>query len=334
MIVVVSQTSKSQFREPSPMKSEIDPSKADAFTHALAGGAGGALSMALTYPLVAVTTRLQTQTKNSETDKLTLAENVKEIYKKDGILGFFAGLESAMLGMTLSNFVYYYCYEASSRCLMRARRTQKLSTAESMLVGSIAGSVNAVIANPLWVANTRMTVDKSDRGVLTTIANISKTEGLSALFSGLKPALVLVINPIIQYTVYEQLKNRVLESRQKRVLSPSWAFLLGALGKLAATGSTYPYVTMKARMHLSRNEESSPVKKPKSLLSLMNEVIKKDGLLGLYSGIGVKLVQSILTAAFLFFFKEGLVIWSMKLLRLLRTFNRKRKVLTTAGAHS
>lgn len=332
MIVVISQASKPQFHEPSPMKSEIDPSKADAFTHALAGGAGGALSMALTYPLVAITTRLQTQTKSSETDKLTVAETIREIYEKNGILGFFAGLESAVLGMTLSNFVYYYCYEASSRCLMRARRTQRLNTAESMLVGSIAGSVNAVIANPLWVANTRMTVDKSDRGVLATIANISKTEGLSALFSGLKPALVLVINPIIQYTVYEQLKNRVLESRQKRVLSPSWAFILGALGKLAATSSTYPYVTMKARMHLSKNEESSPAENSKSLLSLMGEIIKRDGVLGLYSGIGVKLIQSILTAAFLFFFKEGLVIWSIKLLRLLRAFNRKRKLLTTARA--
>ena len=172
-----------------------------------------------------------------------------------------------------------------------------------------------------------MTVQKSDRGTLSTIFDIVKDEGISGLFKGLNPALILVINPIIQYTVYEQLKNWILSSRQTRTLSPSWAFILGAVGKLAATGSTYPYVTMKARMHLLGEHKSSTAAPPRSLLSLMAEIIKKDGILGLYRGIGIKLVQSILTAAFLFFFKEGLVIWSMRVLRAWSRFNTKRRSL-------
>ncbi|SCV06083.1 LANO_0H21726g1_1 [Lachancea nothofagi CBS 11611] len=310
------------------MGAEIKVSQADAFTHALAGAAGGAMSMALTYPLVAVTTKLQTQGSNESHEskklkkKLSLAETAKEVYQEQGVYGFFAGLESAILGMTLSTFVYYYCYEASSRCLLSAKGKQRLNTAESMLVGSIAGSVNAATSNPLWVANTRMTVNASKRGTLGTILDIARNEGPASLFNGLKPALVLVINPIIQYTVFEQLKNRVLESNQKSTLGPSWAFALGAIGKLVATGSTYPYVTMKARMHLQNNENKSSTEK--SLIQLMINTVKKNGVSELYRGMGIKLIQSVLTAAFLFFFKEGLVIWSLKLVRLLSQVRRRR----------
>lgn len=61
-----------------------------------------------------------------------------------------------------------------------------------------------------------------------------------ALWQGVKPALVLVTNPVIQFTVFEQLKT-LLEKRIKRL--KGWHFfLLGALSKLIATASTYPYM--------------------------------------------------------------------------------------------
>ncbi|SCU95032.1 LAME_0F10418g1_1 [Lachancea meyersii CBS 8951] len=314
------------------MSTQADASQADAFAHALAGAGGGAMSMALTYPLVAVTTKMQTlgSDETPETvEKQGLVATIKDVYKKHGVVGFFAGLESAVIGMAFSSFVYYYCYEASSRCIMKYTGKQRLNTAESMLVGTIAGSVNAAATNPLWVANTRMTVDKTERNTLRTILDIAHKDGPATLFNGLKPALVLVINPIIQYTVFEQLKNTILEKSHSRTLSPSWAFLSGALGKLIATGSTYPYVTMKARMHLKGKQKAHSDKPtaPTSLVSLMMETVKKNGVSELYRGIGLKLVQSVLTAAFLFFFKEGLVLWSIKALKTLSQLNRRRRLL-------
>ena len=73
---------------------------------------------------------------------------------------------------------------------------------------------------------------------IATIKQLLADEGFGALFAGVIPALVLVINPILQYTIFEQLKN-VVEKRRR--LQPTDAFLLGALGKLIATGVTYPY---------------------------------------------------------------------------------------------
>jgi adenine nucleotide transporter 17 len=61
----------------------------------------------------------------------------------------------------------------------------------------------------------------------------------------LGPALILVINPVIQYTVFEQLKNFLVENRTNKVraagattavaILSDWDYLfLGALSKLGA----------------------------------------------------------------------------------------------------
>ena len=47
------------------------------------------------------------------------------------------------------------------------------------------------------------------------------------------------MNPIIQYTVFEQIKNFIAKKRQ---LGNFDFFLLGAISKLAATSITYPYM--------------------------------------------------------------------------------------------
>jgi solute carrier family 25 (peroxisomal adenine nucleotide transporter), member 17 len=95
---------------------------------------------------------------------------------------------------------------------------------------------------------------------------------VSAFWRGLGPALILVINPIIQYTAFEQLKNILVARRTSKlqaagavtavaVLSDLDFFFLGAISKLGkfvwycskvlyltlffsevATSITYPYM--------------------------------------------------------------------------------------------
>lgn len=89
-------------------------------------------------------------------------------------------------------------------------------------------------------------------------------------------ALVLVINPILQYTFYEQLKN-VLEKRKK--VGPRDAFYLGALGKLLATTITYPYITVKSRAHVATRDQPS-----KGMTESLRGIVENEGWAGLYKG--------------------------------------------------
>ncbi len=111
------------------------------------------------------------------------------------------------------------------------------------------GACTALATNPIWVVNTRTAVRKDaldestgkpiKRSSLDAAVEIWRDEGIRGFFKGVVPALILVINPIIQYTVFEQLKA-VIEKTRK--LSNFDFFWLGAVSKLAATGITYPYM--------------------------------------------------------------------------------------------
>ncbi|KLU81582.1 peroxisomal membrane protein PMP47A [Magnaporthiopsis poae ATCC 64411] len=332
----------------------------DNVAHALAGAGGGILSMVLTYPLITLSTRAQVESKRAESAFL---EAVRRIVAREGASGLYAGLSSALFGISVTNFVYYYWYEWTraffeSAAARAGRASRKLTTVESMLAGALAGSATVLITNPIWVINTRMTTRKqrvtaakaptatdeeaavaatrSDEkpveeevaadeaetpkkdeeaaaarentaaqrkreavpGTLATLLALLRHEGPQALFRGVVPALVLVINPILQYTLFEQLKNAI--ERRRRV-TPMIAFLLGALGKLFATSVTYPYITVKSQMHVADNGA-----KKEGMSEAISRVIREEGYAGLYKGIGPKVSQSVLTAALLFAFKDVL----------------------------
>ncbi|KAJ5191202.1 uncharacterized protein N7498_010187 [Penicillium cinerascens] len=288
--------------------------QSDNIAHALAGAGGGILSMVLTYPLITLSTRAQVESKRAHS---TTLDAVRRIVQREGISGLYSGLESALFGISVTNFVYYYWYEWTRSTFEKAatqagRASKKLTTVESMIAGAIAGSATVLITNPIWVINTRMTARRSESeeqtlpgatkkakaSTLSTLMDLLRQEGPKGLFAGVLPALILVINPILQYTIFEQLKN-VVERRRR--MTPKDAFYLGALGKILATSITYPYITIKSRMHVA--SKGGP---KESLNGSLKRIIREEGWTGLYKGIGPKVTQSAITAAFLFAFKDVL----------------------------
>lgn len=126
----------------------------------------------------------------------------------------------------------------------------------------MTGSATSIISNPIWVVQTAQAVESmSDPttssssasthepvrklSILQTVQRILATDGPLGFMRGIGPALVLVINPVIQYTVFEQLKNilvkrRTAASRAARGVATAAAgltdldyFLLGALSKFS-----------------------------------------------------------------------------------------------------
>jgi len=118
------------------------------------------------------------------------------------------------------------------------------------------GSATTIISNPIWVIQTSQAVrtlnqaspDSQSKvikklGFAETIRNILAKDGIAAFWRGIGPALVLVLNPVLQYTVFEQLKNFLVSRRTAKlraagaatavaVLSDWDFFFLGALSKL------------------------------------------------------------------------------------------------------
>ncbi|KAI8391541.1 mitochondrial carrier domain-containing protein [Radiomyces spectabilis] len=286
----------------------------DNVAHALSGAGGGIVSMALTYPLVSISSRLQVQKSDQSKDayKNTMDAFFK-ILKSEGPKGLYSGLSSGVFGIAITNGVYYYCYEAVKSIFEKTKGKGKpMSTPESMLAGALAGCAVVLATHPIWTVNTRLTVRKGvdeegqskKSNAFAVGASILKKEGLAGLYSGVGAALVLVINPIIQYTAFEQIKNKI---SKMKTLSNLDFFLLGAISKLCATAITYPYIVIKSRMQVSQKKEERYT----SIWDGFQKIIASEGIAGLYKGISSKIVQSVLTAAFLFMAKEALFDWAV-----------------------
>lgn len=285
-------------------------------------------AMALTYPLGTLSTRSQV---SKGTQKVSQWDTLQKILREEGIAGLYSGISSAMFGIAFTQYIYYYWYEAVKGAFEAAAGARALTVGENMLTGALAGAVTATLTNPIWVLNTRMVVKKEDgdgkpskRGTLETAMKIFKEEGIQGFFQGLLPALILVINPVIQYTVFERLKGMWMARKAGAALSGLDFFLLGAVSKLCATTITYPYIVVKTRMQLKQTGEEST--RYKSLLDGLIKIAKSEGLSGLYKGIESRVIQSVLMSAFLFAFKEELFGTSTWLLTLLRMREAKAAV--------
>lgn len=308
----------------------MSSSQNDNVLHAISGAGGGILSTLLTYPLITLSTRSQVESRRA---KSTFLDATRRIVQREGVTGLYSGLESAIFGISVTNFVYYYWYEWTRGGLIKRRggKVGQLGVWENMLAGAIAGGATVLLTNPIWVVNTRMTaraqvasgkedpdtlptiqdpsgkkaLEKRKLSTLGAIIKIFNEEGWKAFFSGVMPALILVMNPILQYTVYEQLRQKLIAKRKGGPIGAKEVFLLGAIAKMFATASTYPYITVKSRMHVSGGDK-------KGVVGALSSIVKNEGWAGLYNGIGPKLAQSVITAAFLFAFKDALFAMAVK----------------------
>lgn len=281
--------------------------------------------MGLTYPLVNLSTRAAV---SRQKDELPIKDAIKKTLKEEGLAGLYSGLSSSLLGIVLTNGVYYGFYEEARSVLLKRRAkgntvsTSALTTAEGILAGLIAGSITTLTTNPIWTIQTaqsthavtvpKTTAEGSDSngqvqkvklGLVDAASQILKKDGIAGFWRGIGPALVLVINPVIQYTTFERLVGILLSYRLAKGTSSKaigrsaltdWdMFILGAASKLVATGVTYPYIVVKSRLQAATH-------KYKSSVAAVLHILKTEGLNGLYAGLLPKLIQSMLTAAFLF----------------------------------
>ncbi|KAF0269338.1 hypothetical protein FOG51_02936 [Hanseniaspora uvarum] len=284
--------------------------------HAVSGSVSGVLSISLTYPLVTLSTILQARKaiKNADTPakQQTILNQLLQLYEKGDL---YNGLSSCISGIAATNFVYYYFFETLSKIRLNQTKKKNLTFVESTTIGFIAGSITATVTNPIWTANTRLITESKTSGVNKTLVGIIKEiieeDGFKALFKGLKPALILVLNPVIQYSIFEQMKNAIYDSRDD--ITPKMSFVLGALSKIVATVLTYPTITIKTQSHLQKDQ---------SMWNMIEKIVKEDGFLGLFKGLKPKIIQSVLTSAFLFYFKQKI----LNVLKMLIKLNRKQKI--------
>jgi hypothetical protein len=325
------------------------------FGHALAGALGGVFSNAVVYPLDTVKTRIQASTtsaKGKERDtNLSVSAVLLKILKEEGISGYYKGFGASMLNTFSMQYAYFFFYSFVRSSYMR-RVTSKLekgskppilSTATELILGAIAGALAQIFTIPVSVIATRQQLSVSrplsdaevaagakqkDDSFLAVGRDIIREDGITGLWSGLKPGLVLTINPAITYGMFERIKSLV-NSTPNTKMGPWKAFVVGALSKTLATVVTYPYIMAKVRIQaksapkengdIEKAEGSRMKQKQAGALSILAHVLRTEGFLGWYQGMGAQITKAVLSQALLFMSKDQFEVYALFLMNFVNT---------------
>ena len=220
--------------------------------------------------------------------------------EKNGVKRLYSGLGSSLYGQLVIQAVYYYFYSLARKVATRVTGAES-GGIHSAICASIAGSIGAVVTNPIWVVSTRQIKTGSKKTLAEELRELYKEEGLAGWYKGLGPALLLVSNPTIQYGVFEKLSIilRAAKAAKSAGLTSLEIFFLSAIAKVCSTLCTYPYIMAKTTLQ-SQTSSDDPDTQYTDAFSCMKGVLAKEGVQGLYAGINSKIWQSVLTASLMF----------------------------------
>ena len=236
-------------------------------SHAYSLWQGTTVSPAASWESLETSTLKQQQKGNN--DKLGLIACLCQLHQRKQL---YQGVTPVVTTLAVSNFVFFYCHSFLKQLLLPSTSPQKRGPGSSssssstlhlsLLASCLAGIVNVLLTNPLWVANLRIVTagnnndnqQQPHQNLWREIKEIIHTEGWEHLWNGTPASLLLVSNPVIQFVAYEHLKNRLLSiiyqknhmnggtvgGIKRSSLKPLEAFILGAISKALSTVLTYP----------------------------------------------------------------------------------------------
>ena len=199
---------------------------------------------------LSVKTRLQVQVRRhrketTDREKPTTAEGtsddhanydgllaaVSQIVREEGISGLYNGLASSILGTASMNFAYFYWSTAARSFQVSTFKRHGISDTNSitkeLVLGAVGGALAQLCTNPIAVISTRQQTRRDDhkRSMWETVLEIVQSEdGWTGLWRGFKVNLILVINPMITYGVYQWLREGLLALRKGKRLGSTDAF--------------------------------------------------------------------------------------------------------------
>lgn len=241
---------------------------------------------------------------------------IQYLIKKEGFGSLYRGLVPVLQSSCISNFVYFYMFH-----LLKSLRTREAqSAAGDLLLGALAGSINVLSTTPFWVVNTRLKMqgiscDLPYHDLISGLKYIAHNEGVQKLWSGTGASLMLVVNPAIQFSVYEAIKRYLTKLYGTETPSVLYFFFLGALAKLISTFATYPLQLVQTKMRHGDSELKKNLPPNAGAFDMVLNILKNKGVKGLYCGLEAKLWQTVLTAALMFMAYEKIVRFVKVLLR-------------------
>ncbi|GAB2247905.1 hypothetical protein Droror1_Dr00007787 [Drosera rotundifolia] len=288
----------------------------ESLTEATSGAVGALVSTTILYPLDTCKTKYQAEARSPDQQKYrNLTDVLWEAIRDRQVLSLYQGLGTKNLQSFISQFIYFYGYSFFKRLYLKKSGLKSIDTKANLIIAAAAGACTCIITQPLDTASSRMQTSEfgKSKGLWKTLSERTWSDA----FDGLGISLLLTSNPSIQYTVFDQLKQKLLLRKgsngtgpgsSPEALSAFAAFVLGALSKSIATCLTYPLIRCKVVIQAADSDEDgnqgNSRKSHKTISSVSSSIWRSEGIPGFFKGLQAQILKTVLSSALLLMIKE------------------------------
>lgn len=202
--------------------------------NAMAGGAAGITVDAILFPLDTIKTRLQ-------------ARKQPGVQVQSGFKGSYRGLLAALLNGFPGAATFWTAYEGTKQMLLPVVAGTSYAFLAHAGAAVTAEVAVCAVRTPLEIVKQQMQTGMHS-GVATALRTIIQTEGLRGLYAGAFATIFRDIPfDIIQFCLYEEMKQRLQKHRQRDLVLWENA-VLGSIAGACAAASTTPLDVVKTRL--------------------------------------------------------------------------------------
>ncbi|KAL9992968.1 putative mitochondrial carrier protein [Helianthus debilis subsp. tardiflorus] len=287
------------------------------------GAIAGAVSRTCVAPLETIRTHLMVGSAGHST-----TEVFQDIMHTEGWTGLFRGNLVNVIRVAPSKAIELFAYDTVKKSLTpKSGEKSNPRIPESLIAGAAAGISSTICTYPLELLKTRLTVqvkkstlftDKSElssrggyfdrllRGVYKNLVDaflkIVKEEGPAELYRGLTPSLIGVVPyAATNYFAYDTLRKAYKKFLKKDDIGNIATLLIGSAAGAISSSATFPLEV--ARKHMQAGAVNGRVYD--NMLHALLTILEKEGVVGLYRGLGPSCVKIVPAAGISFMCYEA-----------------------------
>jgi solute carrier family 25 carnitine/acylcarnitine transporter 20/29 len=263
---------------------------ADTVKSFLSGGAGGMSLVFVGHPLDTLKVKLQAAPKGQYAGMLDCA---KQTIKADGVRGLYAGMTAPIIGITPIFAVYFMGFDWGKDIAAWGEGCAKadVSTAGIMFAGGFSAVPGTVLMVPGERLKVMLQTDTAGKysGTLDCARQVIKEEGvIGGMYKGTSLCFMRDCpGSVAYYGAYELLKRALAPKDGGAQLSVAATLTAGGLAGCANWIVAVPPDVLKTRF------QTSPVGRyPGGMRQILAELIKEEGITGIYKGLGPAMIRA------------------------------------------
>jgi len=301
-------------------------SQLTALDHTLAGGLSGGIGRLILQPLDVAKIRMQLQVETKTSRKYNGFVNlIVQMAREEGVKSLWKGHVSAQLLSISYGISSFGAFEVLTKFTYQKRLLwtnggeSKYKPLEHFICGSLGGCVGTLTSLPFDVIRTRMVAqpetDKMYSSVRDAALKLKSEGGIRAFYKGLVPTLA-AIGPQTGlqfgfYSLFTEMLRTVVTAHDEllnhEVMTVLGSLSCGALAGLCSKMSIYPLDTLKKRLQISGWEGRKGLGNTltyQGTLHCLKDIVKREGTLGLYKGMGPALIKAAVASSLNFWLYE------------------------------